>query len=255
MKIKMTVERANIFNIQHYSLQDGPGIRTTVFFKGCPLHCRWCCNPESQSFETETMGDSIAGKQMTVEEILREVEKDEIFYRHGNGGITVSGGEPLAQGEFTVELLREAKKRYISTAIETSGYVSEEILLDAAKYLDTVYFDIKSLDEEKHKQWIGASNKSIVNNLRKLKAVYPSLTVIVRTPVIPGFNDTEDDIRLICSFLKNIGQTKYQLLPYHRFGKSKYEKLGIPYPMGEARLEEGTIEKLKEVVKEYGLVL
>lgn len=251
----MIEKRANVFHIQHYSLQDGPGIRTTVFFKGCPLRCKWCCNPESQSFDIEPMGDSVAGKPMTVEEILKEVEKDEIFYRHGEGGMTVSGGEPLAQGQFTIDLLKEAKRRYISTAIETSGYVPEEILLEAGKYLNTVYFDIKSLDDEKHKKWTGVSNERIVRNLQTLRKTYPELNIIVRTPVIPGFNDIDEDIRRICVFLQSIGQTKYELLPYHRFGKSKYEKLGIPYPMGEAKLEDATIKRLKEVVKEYGLEL
>lgn len=251
----MEEKRAYVFHIQHYSLQDGPGIRTTVFFKGCPLSCRWCCNPESQNFEPEQLGESIAGKPMTVSEILAEVEKDEIFYRYGHGGMTVSGGEPLAQGEFVVELLREAKKHYLSTAIETSGYVSTEILLEAGKYLNTVYYDIKSLDYEKHKEWTGVFNERITKNLNILRETYPKLNIIVRTPVIPGFNDTKQDIQKICSFLKSIGQRQYELLPYHRFGKSKYEKLGVPYPMGEAALETEKMKKFKELVKEYGLEL
>lgn len=251
----MSQEKAIVFHIQHYSLQDGPGIRTTVFFKGCPLRCKWCCNPESQSFAAEQMGEQLAGNFMTVEEILKEVEKDEVFYRHGQGGMTVSGGEPLAQGAFTIALLREAKQRYISTAIETSGYVTQDILLEAAKYLDTVYLDIKSLDDEKHKKWTGVSNKVITENFKALKKAYPSLNIIVRTPVIPGFNDTQEDIHKICRFLKAEGQTKYELLAYHRFGKSKYEKLGIPYPMGEVKLDGKKLGKLKEVVQEYGLEL
>lgn len=243
----MAQERAVVFNIQHYSLQDGPGIRTTVFFNGCPLKCKWCCNPESQKPEV--------GIPMTVDEIIKEVEKDEIFYRHGRGGMTISGGEPLAQGELAIELLREAKQRYISTAIETSGYVSQDILLKAGRYLDTVYMDIKSLDDEKHKSWTGVSNKTITENFKALKRQYPDLEIIVRTPVIPGFNDTEADIRNICRFLISAGQDKYELLPYHRFGKSKYEKFGIAYPMGEAQLEEDKIKLLKKVVREYGLEL
>lgn len=251
----MRQERAIVFNIQHYSLQDGPGIRTTVFFKGCPLRCKWCCNPESQSTAAQQMGKETVGDLMTVDEIISEIEKDEIFYRHGRGGMTISGGEPLAQGEFAVELLRTAKQRYVSTAIETSGYVSQEVLLNAAKYLDTVYMDIKSLDDEKHKKWTGVSNKIIIENFKALREAYPELDIIARTPVIPEFNDTEEDIREICRFLKSTGQKKYELLAYHRFGKSKYEKLGIPYPMGEVQLEADRIKHLKEVVQEYELGL
>lgn len=251
----MSQERAIVFHIQHYSLQDGPGIRTTVFFKGCPLRCKWCCNPESQNFFAEPMGDTIAGVSMSVEQILKEVEKDEVFYRHGRGGMTLSGGEPLAQGKFVIELLKEARQRYISTAVETSGYVAQDVLLEAAKYLDTVYIDIKNVDDEKHKEWTGVSNKIILANFKALKEAYPDLNIIVRTPVIPGFNDTQESIQKICRFLKSVGQTKYELLPYHRFGKSKYEKLGIPYPMGEVQLESDKMKQLKEVVCEYGLEL
>lgn len=251
----MSQERAIVFHIQHYSLQDGPGIRTTVFFKGCPLRCKWCCNPESQRFDVEPMGNQTAGTAMTVDEILQEVEKDEVFYRHGGGGMTLSGGEPLAQGRFAIELLKKAKQRYISTAIETSGCVAQEVLLEAAEYLDTVYMDIKNLNDEKHQEWTGISNKTIIANFKALKETYPNLNVIVRTPVIPGFNDTEQNIREICRFLKSAGQTKYELLPYHRFGKSKYEKLGIPYPMGEAQLEPDKMKQLKEVVCDYELGL
>lgn len=219
----------NVFNIQHYSLQDGPGIRTTVFLKGCPLRCRWCCNPESQNPEPEQMGDEIVGKRMTIDEILREVEKDEVFYRHGEGGMTISGGEPLMQGQATIELLKEAKNRYISTAIETCGMAPEKILLEAARYLNTIYFDIKSLNIAKHREWTGVSSEKIVDNLRILRKTYPEKNIIVRTPVIPGFNNTEEELGQIREFLESIGQKEYELLPYHEFGKVKYEKLGREY--------------------------
>lgn len=225
----MSETTLNVFNIQHYSLQDGPGIRTTVFLKGCPLRCRWCCNPESQNPEPERMGDEIVGKRMTIDEILKEVEKDEVFYHYGEGGMTISGGEPLMQGQATIELLKEAKNCYISTAIETCGMAPEKILLEAAKYLNMIYFDIKSLNTAKHREWTGVSSGKIIDNLRILRKTYPEKNIIVRTPVIPGFNDTEEELRQIREFLESIGQKEYELLPYHEFGKVKYEKLGREY--------------------------
>ena len=168
--------------------------------------------------------------------------------------MTVSGGEPLIHGKFTIDLLREAKRHYLSTAIETCGCVEKDVLLEAAQYLNVIYYDIKSLDEDKHESWTGMTNKNITDNLRAVKRKFPKLDIIVRTPVIPGFNDNEADIRKICEFLKQIGQKKYELLEYHRFGKSKYEKLGRDYPMKDAALEDGIMEKLRSVAGEYGFV-
>lgn len=242
-------EKAIVFNIQHYSLQDGPGIRTTVFFKGCPLRCRWCCNPESQNGEQEMMQEKNVGTLMTVDEIIREVEKDEVFYRHGEGGMTVSGGEPLMQQDFLISLLKEAKKRHLKTAIETSGYGKKEILLEAAKYIDTFFFDIKSLDEKKHKEWTGKSNRLILENFKLLKEKYPDKKVTVRTPVIPGFNDTKEDIEKILSFLEPYNNTDYELLPYHYYGREKYKNLGRAYDMGDAVLDQETFEELKQMLK------
>lgn len=247
----MNREKTKVFNIQHYSLHDGPGIRTTVFLKGCPLRCRWCCNPESQEFEKDV--DQIEQlKTMSIDEIIREVEKDEVFYRYGGGGLTISGGEPLAQGTFLIELLKEARKHYLSTAIETSGYGQKDILLEAAEYLDTVYFDVKSLNTEKHLEWTGVSNDIILDNLQDLVKTYgPKLNIIVRTPVIPGFNDSEEDIKKIKHFLTSIGQKNYELLRYHKYGRGKYEKLGREYLMGEEMLEDTKWNLLQKIVCEY----
>lgn len=247
----MNCEKATVFNIQHYSLHDGPGIRTTVFLKGCPLRCRWCCNPESQG-GGEAAGAAENVREMSVDEILREVEKDEAFYRYGGGGLTVSGGEPLVWGTFLVELLRGAKRHYLSTAIETSGCGDTEILLEAAEYLDTVYYDIKSLNEQKHLEWTGVSNDIIRKNLEALVKGYGTRAdVIVRTPVIPGFNDSEQEIREIRNYLASIGQENYELLKYHKFGKGKYEKLGREYLMGETVLAEEKWNRLLQVACEH----
>lgn len=246
----MKCQKVSVFNIQHYSLHDGPGIRTTIFLKGCPLRCRWCCNPESQEFAKDP--DRIENiKTMSIDEMIREVEKDEVFYRYGGGGLTVSGGEPLAQGAFLVKLLKEAKKHYLSTAIETSGYGDRELLLEAAGYLDTVYYDVKCLNGQKHMEWTGVSNDIILENLKALVKGYGTQTnIIVRTPVIPGFNDDEQEIRQIKQYLTAIGQESYELLRYHKFGKGKYEQLGREYPMGDAALEDAKWNLLCQIVRE-----
>lgn len=239
-----------ISNIQHYSLQDGPGIRTTVFLKGCPLRCRWCCNPETQNAEPETMRDATVGVRMTVAEVLREVEKDEVFYRHGGGGLTVSGGEPLLQGAFTLALLKEAKRRHLTTAMETSAFGDGALFEALAALLDTLYVDVKSLDTEKHRQWTGVGNETILENIRRVAGTERHGRLILRTPVIPGFNDTPEEIAAICRFVSACpGVSHYELLPYHRLGRDKYFGLGRAYPMGDNKLENGRIEDLRGIVK------
>lgn len=275
MKLKIT-------NIQRYSLQDGAGIRTTVFLKGCPLRCRWCCNPETQEAgdqlifrknicigcgecglcrevcrEQAITGGSDqkcridfrkcsrcfacteqcpsgalekVGKDVDAEEILEQAERDEAFYRRGAGGLTLSGGEPFFQ-ENSVELLRLAKERGLNTAVETCGYADREVILQAGQFLDQVYFDIKSVDAEKHRRYTGKSPETIQGNLKALRESYPDLRIIVRTPVIPGFNDDSESLENIRLFLNRIGIRKWEKLPYHTYGKGKYEMLGRPYPM------------------------
>lgn len=274
-----------IFNIQQYSLHDGPGIRTIVFMKGCPLRCRWCCNPESQKTKPEISYDAnkclgkkicnecekicdagaiefsdlhkavirrdkcsscmkcvhecpakaykAEGHQYSIREVLDIVEKDSIFYRHGNGGLTVSGGEPLMQGEFLIQLLRQAKKRRLTTAIETCGYADYPVLKQAAEYLDAILFDIKSLDEQQHIAYTGKTNRKILQNFDNLCRDFPDLPKYARTPVIPGFNDSPDDLLAIKNYLANKPETFYEQLPYHRFGAAKYNALGRRYMMDE----------------------
>lgn len=286
-----------VFNIQHYSLHDGSGIRTILFLKGCPLRCRWCCNPESQHPHAElfytpdkcigenecgdcrrvcpaqaiTFADgkaeidralctnclncagicpsqamTVQGKEYTVRELADLVERDSVFYRSGNGGLTVSGGEPLMHGEFLVSLLREAQSRYIDTAIETCGYAPYENLYEAAKYLDQILFDVKSMDEEKHRMFTGQSNQVILDNLTRLCEDFPDLPKKVRTPVVPGFNDTKADIQAIREFLRDKPNVTHEPLKYHSFGRGKYRSLGRGYPMGDAALREEQFRLLTE---------
>lgn len=292
-----------IFNIQHYSLHDGPGIRTIVFVKGCPMRCEWCCNPESQKYhpeisyvESKCIGCKecgfckavcpnqaitflaeekaavnwelcteclkcanicpakalkVEGKKYSVSEVLDIVEKDAVFYGHGNGGLTVSGGEPLTHKEFLVKLLRQAKKRRIHTAIETCGNADYSVLYEAAKYLDMLLYDIKSMDDEKHVRYTGCSNKRILENFSRICDDFPNLPKKVRTPVIPGFNDRVEDIRNILNFIKNKPNVFYEPLPYHSFGKGKYKTLGKEYKLGDIRLASGIMEEIQKVICQY----
>lgn len=165
---------------------------------------------------------------VSIDEILLKVEQDSVFYKHGNGGMTISGGEPLLQ-ENTVLLLQRAKERRINTAIETCGYVLQERLLLAARYLDTIYMDIKSVNDKKHKEFTGVSAELIRDNFRALCIDFPEKPITARTPVIPGFNDSEEELRGIEEFVGQFPGVKWQRLPYHRFGVGKYEKLGRQY--------------------------
>lgn len=291
-----------VFNIQHYSLHDGPGIRTIVFLKGCPMKCRWCCNPESQKYEQEisyvenkciglkecgfcknaapdgaidfpkdkavinmekcsgclkcaevcpSKAIKLEGKKYGIKELIDIVEKDSVFYGYGNGGLTVSGGEPLTHKDFLVDLLREAKKRRISTAIETCGYADYDALYETAKYLDTILFDIKSMDNEKHKEYTGQSNEKILSNFERLCKDYPHIDKKVRTPVIPGFNDSVEDILKILEFIKYKPNVSYEPLPYHSFGRGKYKALGREYPMGDVKLDNEKFEAINNAVKNF----
>ena len=190
--------KGRIFNIQRFSIHDGPGIRTIVFLKGCPLRCRWCCNPESQEWHHETIVtggvSKPVGRDVTVSEVLEEIQKDRVYYsRSGEGGITLSGGECLWQPDFSAALLEAAKELGISTAIETTGYAEIDVVRRLLKYTDTVLMDIKHTNGEKHKAFTTKDNDLILANARIIAREAKRL--IIRTPVIPTFNDTEEEIR------------------------------------------------------------
>lgn len=220
-----------IFDIQKYSIHDGPGIRTIVFLKGCAFRCRWCCNPESQEFGIEKMNfggkEKIIGRDVTVSEVMDEVLKDIAYYKRSGGGLTLSGGESLLQPEFAISLLRAAHDNGINTAIETTGFTKFEIIEEFLKHLDYVLMDIKHIDDEKHKKFCGQSNKLVLENARKIKESGANLTI--RVPVIPTFNNTKEEIRQIAGFAKSLGVRHLHLLPYHRMGEDKYEGLGRRY--------------------------
>jgi pyruvate formate lyase activating enzyme len=289
-----------IFDIQRFSVHDGPGIRTLVFFKGCPLACLWCSNPESQHFGAELLFDpakcvacggcvgacphravrregdrveyereacvacgrcvdvcyaearTMAGRQVTVAEVLAEVCKDAPFFARSGGGVTLGGGEPLAQAEFALAILRECRAQDIHTAIETCGHVpwsaSEAIL----PWTDLFLFDLKHLDTLKHRSHTGGDVSRIVSNLRQLAA--SGARVTVRVPVVPGFNDTLKDIRAIADHVASIGIRELHLLPYHRLGQNKYRLLGRNYNfMGSEKVAEARLKALRAEAQAAGL--
>lgn len=288
-----------VFDMQRFSLHDGPGIRTIVFLKGCPLHCRWCSNPESQnnspivmykksdcfkcgrcisvckvgaiSFDNEThinrekctgCGECtnvcpsgalvLKGKTMTIQQAIKELKKDATIFRRSNGGVTLSGGEPLVQHEFASQLLLACKSQGWSTAIETTGFGSSESIEKVIPYVDTVLLDIKHIDPYTHKKFTGISNEVILKNAKRISQITKT---VVRVPIIPGFNYSYKDIEDIAKFVKTLNNVDtIHLLPYHTFGENKYDLLGIEYTLdGLKRLSKEDLNEHKKIVESYGI--
>lgn len=247
--------KGRIFDIQRYSIHDGHGIRTIVFLKGCVLRCRWCCNPESQEYKIQTMmvqgKPQTIGRDVTVEEVMQEVEKDRAYYRRSGGGLTLSGGESLCQPQFARDLLRAAKETGITTAMESMACAKWEVIESILPYLDQYLMDIKHINPEKHKEFTGRSNELMLENARKVAA--SGMTELsIRVPVIPTFNDTPEEIRDIAWFADKLpGVKRIHLLPYHRLGQDKYEGLGREYLMKDILPPTNEhMEMLKRVVTE-----
>ncbi len=245
-----------IFNIQKFSINDGPGIRTTVFFKGCPLHCQWCSNPESQN-RNAAIADAIenelyCGRSCTVSEVMEVVRQDKDFYLESGGGMTLSGGEVLQQEEFAVALIEAAHAEQIHVAVETTGYVAPERFRDFLPHPDLFLFDFKHYDREMHHRYTGVYNDVILENLRS--AVNAGKEVIARIPVIPGFNTGILRARGLSRTLKDIGVREVHLLPFHQLGEKKYEELNIPYEYkGVKQLHPESLERYRQVFLDAGL--
>jgi pyruvate formate lyase activating enzyme len=292
-----------IFNIQHYSIHDGPGIRTDVFLKGCFLRCTWCQNPESQSLKPELFyfdekcagcgkciavcaaqairienkksitdrrkcdgcgkcaqicpneARSLMGKEISVQEVFRDIKGDGIFYKRSDGGMTLTGGEPLFQPLFSRNLLTICRQAEIHTAIETCGYADWEIFKDILQQVDLVLFDLKHMSSDKHREYTGVPNELILDNARR---IYHELKIPIwaRIPVIPGYNDSVQNINATAKFVANELGTSVpvHILAYHRLGESKYERLfregnhvSIAPPADEHMLE------LQRIMISYGL--
>ena len=230
--------RGRIFDIQRYSIHDGPGIRTIVFLKGCVLRCRWCCNPESQEFGVQTMlvrgKPKTMGRDVTVGEAMETVEKDRPYYWRSGGGLTLSGGECLCQPEFAAALLAASQMRGINTAIESTACAEFSVIEKILPNLDTYLLDIKHMNSGKHREFCGRGNELILANARRI-AESGMTELIVRVPVVPSFNDTPEEIAAIARFADALpGVREIHPLPYPRLARDKYDGLGRPYPMGDA---------------------
>ena len=236
--------KGKIINITRFCTDDGPGIRTTVFLKGCPLHCIWCHNPESQNADIEAYknGD-IIGKVTHAEAVFAEAVRDKVFYETSGGGVTVSGGEPLFQPEFTAEILRLCKDNGIHTAIETSGFASKKALEKVINFCDLVLFDIKETDENRHMEYTGVNPNIIFENLKQIDDI--GIPIILRLPIIPGLNDRDEHFLKVKELAKELKMCqKVQIMPYHKLGVYKYEKLGFKYAC--ANVEEPTKDQIKK---------
>lgn len=224
-----------VLRMERSSIHDGTGFRTVVFMKGCHLRCAWCSTPESQPFEIQTTAEGQTyGEVMTVEEVLKEVRKDIPFYFHSGGGMTVSGGEMMAQPDFARCLLQQAQKEGINTAIETALFAKWTVVESILRHVDTAYIDIKFVDPELHRRFCGVDNRPILSNLLHTNSLRHPFRLIVRTPLIPGLNDSEAELHRIGQFCTRLKKLDWiQLLPYHKLGTDTYRKLGIPYALGD----------------------
>ncbi|MBL4933393.1 [formate-C-acetyltransferase]-activating enzyme [Clostridium paridis] len=273
------MKKGYVFNIQKYCLHDGEGIRTVVFFKGCPLSCPWCSNPESQSFNREIIRKNslcikcsaadcykcsknpescptgaleYVGQEYTIEELLEIIKEDMVFYDSTEGGVTLSGGEVLSQGEFACALLKRVKELGINTAIETSGYGNFETLRALAEYTDTILFDLKIMDNEKAQKIIKANSEVIKNNLRGLVSL--GHKVIPRIPLIPGYTMEEDNIEEIKEFVISIGIKEVHLLPLHQYGSSKYRGINKKYELKDINPPKSEeIDEVRSIFESSGI--
>lgn len=263
--------KARIFEIKRFAVHDGDGIRTTVFFKGCPLRCVWCHNPEGLSFETQTafyehkcigcgeckrsdfrasdcLGEARKefGREISVDELLPLLLEDREFYEKSGGGVTLSGGECLAQADFCAELLKELKKSGIHTAVDTCGFVGREAFDKVIPYTDIFLYDLKAYDEDVHIKCTGKSNKIILENLEYLNSLGKSIEI--RIPYVPDYNDNE--IEKISNFLKPLKSiTKVRVLPYHNYAGSKYVALNMKNDLPHRLPTEEALQLAKETVE------
>ncbi len=237
-----------IFDIKKYAIHDGPGIRTTVFFKGCPMQCWWCHNPESREIYPQQVANSTIGKTMSVAEVMKEIKKDIVFYDESGGGVTFSGGEPLMQPEFLLNLLLACKQAEIHTTIDTCGYADKMVVEKMLAYTDLFLFDLKLMDNKTHQKYTGVANQKIYENLKLI--LKTEKEIHIRIPVIPGITDEINNINDIIAYLKTLsGIDKINLLPYHKIGTHKYERLGMVFKARD--IKEPSDEKMQSLKEQF----
>ena len=248
----MNETEGRILRIAKGSIHDGDGLRTVVFLKGCPLRCAWCASPESQ----DTEYSHGYGITMTAAEVFNEITKEEIFYYHSGGGVTISGGEPLMQADFAFALVKQCKKVGINTAIETSAYGDYSAIEKLLPYLDVIYADLKLMDEQQHIKQTGVSNKTILENIIRIAKEY-SGKLRIRIPLVPSINMDDDIIRVVAEFCKNLERLDFvEFLLYHRLGVDTYRKLGREFLMDSIVLpDKESVEKAKAVFSEAAPVV
>ncbi|MBN2062046.1 MAG: glycyl-radical enzyme activating protein [Deltaproteobacteria bacterium] len=301
MKTGSIALKRYVLNITRMTIHNGPGIRTLVLFKGCPLRCLWCSTPESQKQDPEIavypdkcihcdqciqvcplgavgyVNDHICinqslcnhcgkctevcypealkilGKFMTVQDLIAEVKKDEIIYKHSHGGVTLSGGEPLLDLEFNKVLLRSFKEENINIGIDTCGHVPISNIEELISYIDFFLWDIKHMDPVKHLELTGVTNELILSNLRFVSE--RNIPIYIRIPIIPSYNNSEKNIRAICDFVRSLASViEINIIPLHHMGKARYSSLGRPYPIADIPLiSEDALRNLKLIVESYGL--
>ncbi|UCC15998.1 MAG: glycyl-radical enzyme activating protein [Dehalococcoidales bacterium] len=290
-----------VLSISRMTIHNGPGLRTVIYLKGCPLRCLWCSTPESQKTGSEiaiypnkcihcdlcisvcpldaiTVTDEVVsidrsvcnncgrcvevcyseaiellGQSMTIKELVDEVTKDSAFYKRSGGGVVISGGEPLINPNYIMKLLQELKKEGINIGIDTCGYVPWTNIEKALPYIDFFLWDIKHMNAEKHRELTGVSNELILSNARAVSE--NNIPLYIRIPVIPGCNDSEENIRATCEFAQDLSSVvEIHLVPLHHLGKGRYDSLDRPYPINDIPLiPDNVLENLKKLVESYGL--
>lgn len=250
------MQKGLIFDIRHFSTHDGPGIRTTVFFKGCPLKCIWCHNPESQKLEPEEIKRfnkldgqefeicEIVGRYRSIDDVFEEIESQVSIFDESKGGVTFSGGEPLMQSKFLLKLLKLCRLHDIHTAVDTCGFASIEVFNLILPYTNLFLFDLKLVSPAKHEMYTGQPNHVILKNLFYLEQ--NNAYVVVRIPLIPGITDDETNLTAIKAIIKPLRCVKrLDLLPYHHMAKDKYRRMNISYDL--EHIEPYTDERLAEI--------
>ena len=237
-----------LFDIKRYAVHDGPGIRTTVFLQGCPLACRWCHNPESQGTVLEkgdrTDGTRPLGRRVGVEEMMAEIERDVPFYDESGGGVTFSGGEPLAQPEFLAAVLDHCGRHAIHRAVDTCGYAPRQTLLEIARRTDLFLYDLKVIDPRRHAELTGVDNEPIHANLAALCET--EVSIELRMPVVPGITDTDANLRQLVALVEALPRRPLlRLLPYHRAAMDKYRRFGLRIPLPDT--PEPSEDRLREI--------